>query len=300
MTKRFPLDLSQLNKSKNTAVSQTEGRAQTTTLKPRGKTTSNMQELLRQQGKSGSVVGQSYKSRPVEPRVVTPTVAPAKIQSPTGLGLTSDAIRLRMVDKLKALGLKDPLVILALQTVVRHAFMDAGLANQAYEDAALPIGFGQTISKPSIVGRMIELMRNGRTMQKVLEIGTGCGYQAAVLSLVATEVYSIERIEGLHEKARQNLRPFRLHNLRLAYGDGCLGLPEVAPFDGIIIAAAGLGVPPALLEQLAIGGRLIAPVVEGDSQRLILIERQANRVWQETMLDSVRFVPLLSGVHTQK
>ena len=150
-----------------------------------------------------------------------------------------------------------------MQAVPRHMFMDEALASQAYIDASLPIGHHQTISQPYIVARMIEVMRQGGKLQRVLEIGTGCGYQAAVLSLVAKEVYSIERIRPLHELAKANLRPLRVSNLRLQYGDGMLGLPQAAPFDGIILAAAGLEVPQALLEQLAprrpsgcAGGRL--------------------------------------------
>jgi protein-L-isoaspartate(D-aspartate) O-methyltransferase len=154
--------------------------------------------------------------------------------------------------------------------------MDEGLAPQAYIDASLPIGHHQTISQPYIVARMIEVMRNGGQLKRVLEIGTGCGYQAAVLSCVAQEVYSIERIKPLHELAKANLRPLRVPNLRLHYGDGMLGLPQAAPFDGIILAAAGLEVPQALLEQLAIGGRLVAPV-GARAQHLELITRTARR-----------------------
>jgi protein-L-isoaspartate(D-aspartate) O-methyltransferase len=151
-------------------------------------------------------------------------------------------------------------------------FLDSGLASQAYVDASLPIGHHQTISQPYIVGRMLEILRNGAKLDKVLEIGTGCGYQAAVLSLIAKDVYSVERIKALHELAKNNLRPMRIANIRLHYGDGMLGMPQVAPFDGIILAAAGMEVPHALLMQLKIGGRLIAPV--GDRHQVLqLIER---------------------------
>ena len=186
----------------------------------------------------------------------------------------------------------------AIATVPRHAFMDAGLHPQAYEDSALPIGHQQTISKPSVVARMIELLHKSKQpLNKVLEIGTGCGYQAAVLSLLADEVYSIERIRPLHDLARDNLRPFRIKNLRLIYGDGILGLPQAAPFDSIILAAAGLGIPDALLDQLAIGGRLIAPVARNEKeQQLLLIERVSSHRYQRTALDDVFFVPLQSGV----
>lgn len=214
------------------------------------------------------------------------------------LALTSERIRERMVERLRANGVSDPRVLGALAAVPRHLFVDPGLAAQAYEDAALPIGHQQTISKPSVVARMIELVARGRTLERVLEIGTGCGYQAAVLSRVAREVYSIERIKPLYERAKLNLRPLRVPNIRLHYGDGRAGLPAAAPFDAIVIAAAGLDVPPALLEQLAIGGRLIAPVgaASGDTQVLTLVERTGPAQWRESRLDRVFFVPLKSGV----
>lgn len=176
-------------------------------------------------------------------------------------------------------------------------FVESGLASQAYIDASLPIGHHQTISQPYIVARMIEILRannNGGELNRVLEIGTGCGYQAAVLSLVAKEVYSIERIKPLHELAKANLRPLRIPNIRLHYGDGMLGLPQVAPFDGIILAAAGLQVPQALLEQMTIGGRLVAPVGER-RQVLQLIERIGKFEWTNTTLEDCHFVPLRSG-----
>jgi protein-L-isoaspartate(D-aspartate) O-methyltransferase len=195
-------------------------------------------------------------------------------------------------------GVKHTKTLDAIATVPRHAFMDAGLHPQAYEDSALPIGHQQTISKPSVVARMIELLHKSKQpLNKVLEIGTGCGYQAAVLSLLADEVYSIERIRPLHDLARDNLRPFRIKNLRLIYGDGILGLPQAAPFDSIILAAAGLGIPDALLDQLAIGGRLVAPVARNaKEQQLLLIERVSSHRYQRTALDDVFFVPLQSGV----
>ncbi|ODP30681.1 protein-L-isoaspartate(D-aspartate) O-methyltransferase [Pandoraea sp. ISTKB] len=216
--------------------------------------------------------------------------------SPDGIGLTSERVRARMAERVAASGVKHPGVLAALATVPRHGFVDAALANQAYEDAALPIGHGQTISKPSVVGRMIELLlAGGRPLEKVLEIGTGCGYQAAVLSCVAKDVYSIERVRPLHERAKANLRPLRVPNIRLHYGDGRLGLPAVAPFDGIVIAAAGLEIPDALVDQLAVGARLVAPV-GGEQQILTLIERIGARQWRETQLDRVLFVPLKSGI----
>jgi protein-L-isoaspartate(D-aspartate) O-methyltransferase len=216
----------------------------------------------------------------------------------SALALTSERVRERMVERLRANGVTDQRVLNAMAAVPRHLFVDPGLAAQAYEDAALPIGHHQTISKPSVVARMIELAAAGRELNNVLEIGTGCGYQAAVLSRVAREVYSIERIKPLSERAKTNLRPLRIPNIRLHYGDGRLGLPSAAPFDAIVIAAAGLDVPQALLEQLAIGGRLVAPVgsQEGQSQVLTLVERVGPAQWRESRLDRVFFVPLKSGV----
>lgn len=207
----------------------------------------------------------------------------------------SESIRRAMVERVAKKGVKDSFVLAALELVPRHLFIESGLSSQAYIDASIPIGHHQTISQPYIVGRMIEIMRNGCALVNVLEIGTGCGYQAAVLSLVAKEVYSIERIKALHELAKKNLRPMRIANIRLHYGDGMLGLPQVAPFDGIILAAAGLEVPQALLDQLAIGGRLIAPV-GGKNQMLQLIERVAKSEWKSSVLEHCHFVPLHHGV----
>jgi protein-L-isoaspartate(D-aspartate) O-methyltransferase len=209
--------------------------------------------------------------------------------------LVSDAVRRAMVARVAQQGVKDSLVLAAMEAVPRHLFIESGLVSQAYIDASLPIGHHQTISQPYIVARMTEIMRNGGTLSRVLEIGTGCGYQAAVLSLVAKEVYSIERIKALHELAKNNLRPMRIANIRLHYGDGMLGLPQVAPFDGIILAAAGMEVPQALLDQLSIGGRLIAPV-GGRNQVLQLIQRVAKNEWSSTVMEQCHFVPLHKGV----
>lgn len=202
-----------------------------------------------------------------------------------------------MVERVAKQGVRDTKVLAAMLEVQRHLFMEPALASQAYIDASLPIGYHQTISQPYIVARMIEVMRdnhNGGAMHRVLEIGTGCGYQAAVLSLVAKEVFSIERIKPLHELAKFNLRPMRIANIRLHYGDGMLGLPQAAPFDGIILAAAGLEVPQALLDQLAIGGRLVAPV-GARHQVLQLVERTGQAEWTSTTLESCHFVPLRPG-----
>lgn len=209
--------------------------------------------------------------------------------------MVSDKIRLAMVHRIAEQGVKDKTVLAAMEAIPRHLFIETGLSSQAYIDASLPIGHHQTISQPYIVARMIEIMRNGKQLTRVLEIGTGCGYQAAVLSLIAKEVYSIERIKALHELAKQNLRPLRIANIRLHYGDGMLGLEQVAPFDGIILAAAGLEVPQSLIAQLAVGGRLIAPV-GGRNQMLQLIERVDQNEWQSSMLEHCHFVPLHQGV----
>ncbi|WP_395825413.1 protein-L-isoaspartate(D-aspartate) O-methyltransferase [Collimonas sp.] len=211
--------------------------------------------------------------------------------------LVSDAVRKAMVNRVARQGVTDAKVLAAMEIVPRHMFMEPGLASQAYIDASLPIGHHQTISQPYIVARMIEIMRansQGGVLERVLEIGTGCGYQAAVLSQVAKEVYSIERIKPLHELARSNLRPLRIPNIRLHYGDGMLGLPQAAPFDGIILAAAGLEVPQALLDQMTIGGRLVAPV-GSRHQVLQLIQRISKFDWTSTTLEDCHFVPLRAG-----
>ncbi len=209
--------------------------------------------------------------------------------------MVSDKIRKAMVDRVAQQGVQDSVVLAAMEAIPRHLFIESGLSSQAYIDASLPIGHHQTISQPYIVARMIEIMRNGKKLNRVLEIGTGCGYQAAVLSLVAKDVYSIERIKALHELAKENLRPMRIPNIRLHYGDGMLGMPQIAPFDGIILAAAGMEVPNALLEQLEIGGRLIAPV-GGRNQVLQLIERVGQKEWKSAVLEQCHFVPLHQGV----
>jgi len=216
--------------------------------------------------------------------------------------MVSEAIRRAMVARVARQGVQDPLVLAALEDVPRHMFIEPAMSTQAYVDASLPIGHNQTISQPYIVARMMEVMLNGGKfggksggkLGRVLEIGTGCGYQAAVLSRVAEEVYSIERIRPLHELAKSNLRPLRISNLRLQYGDGMLGLPQAAPFDGIILAAAGLEVPQALLEQLAIGGRLVAPV-GAQVQHLQLITRSGKAQWMTETLEGCHFVPLRPG-----
>jgi len=212
--------------------------------------------------------------------------------------MDSSAVRLAMVRKLMAQGLSHPLVIQAFERVERHRFVDSALVAQAYEDTSLPIGLGQTISKPSVVGRMLDLLCEGHVQRlgRVLEIGTGCGYQAALLSHVASEVYSMERLRGLHEKARENLRPFRLPNVHLILGDGMPGYAAGGPYAGIVAAAGGLDIPQAWLEQLAVGGRLVAPAeLTTGRQSLVVIERTVAGFVRH-VLESVWFVPLKSGV----
>lgn len=231
---------------------------------------------------------------------VVPAVRPAYGSPDFGraMPMVSDAVRKAMVARIAKQGVRDAKVLAAMGAIPRHLFMEPALASQAYIDASLPIGHHQTISQPYIVARMIEVMRDnkeGGILGNVLEIGTGCGYQAAVLSLLAKEVYSIERIRPLHELAKANLRPLRIPNIRLHYGDGMLGFPQVAPFDGIILAAAGLEVPQALLDQLVIGGRLVAPV-GSHHQVLQLIERVSKYDWTTTTLEDCHFVPLRPGI----
>lgn len=217
---------------------------------------------------------------------------------PAGVGLDSQTVRHRMVEKLMRQGVQDAVVLAAMGRVERHRFVDTALANQAYEDTSLPIGLGQTISKPNVVARMLELLRQGRDdrLGRVLEIGTGCGYQAAVLSHLASEVYSIERLRGLHEKARENLRHFRLANVHLLFGDGMQGFAKGAPYAAIIAAAGGGAIPPAWVEQLAPGGRLVAPTqTAGGQQALVVIDKTAQGI-RQAVLEAVHFVPLKSGI----
>lgn len=216
------------------------------------------------------------------------------MNSLTGIGMTSQRTRARMIERLRALGVQEPRVLQALGAVPRHLFVEPALASRAYEDTALPLGFGQTISQPFVVARMIELLIANRELGKTLEVGAGCGYQAAVLATLTPQVFAVERIAPLLARARETLRQLKLSRIRLKHADGGLGLPEAAPFDTIILAAAAASVPPALLAQLAPGGRLIMPL-GGAAQVLCLVERTADG-FVETRFDAVRFVPLLSGV----
>ena len=217
------------------------------------------------------------------------------IKRHNGIGMTSQRTRARMVERLREQGIRDEGVLLAMNSVPRHIFVDEALASRAYDDVSLPIGFGQTISNPKIVARMLELLNQRGELGHVLEIGTGCGYQAAVLSRIAREVYSVERIAPLIAKARASLKELRIHNVKLRHADGNLGFKEGAPFDGIVMAAAATQVPKALLEQLAIGGKMVLPL-GGQEQQLCVIERD-ERGYVETIMDAVKFVPLVPGIN---
>jgi protein-L-isoaspartate(D-aspartate) O-methyltransferase len=206
-----------------------------------------------------------------------------------------------MVQKLAMGGISSSAVLQAMSAVQRHRFVDSALVNQAYEGTSLPIGLAQTISKPSVVARMCELLLGAESARagglgRVLEIGTGCGYQAAVLSHLAREVYSVERLRGLHEKARDNLRHLRLANVHLLFGDGMQGYAKGAPYAAIIAAAGGEAVPQAWCDQLAPGGRLVAPMaLAGGQQVLLFIDKTAHGL-KQTVLEPVHFVPLKSGI----
>lgn len=213
--------------------------------------------------------------------------------SKSGIGMTSSRTRERMLTRLREQGIKDELVLSAMGEIPRHIFVDEALSIRAYEDVSLPIGFGQTISQPYIVARMTEVLRNGGALGKVLEIGTGCGYQTAVLSKIADEVFSLERIRPLVMKARSHLRTLKCSNIKLDHADGSIGLSAYAPFQGIIVTAAASHIPEELLAQLAVGGKMVIPVGT-TSQTLYLIERTATE-YKQTKLETVKFVPLLGG-----
>jgi len=215
----------------------------------------------------------------------------------TGIGMTSDRTRARMVDRLRSDGIRDEVALAAMNAVPRHIFVDEALAIRAYDDAPLPIGQGQTISQPWVVARMTELARNGRALDAVLEIGTGCGYQTAVLAHVAATVYTVERIGALVAKARRNLQALKIKNVRLKHGDGSADLAEELAVDAIVVTAAATHVPTALLRYLKPRGRMVLPLQQPDdagTQRLTVID-QAPKGYREQTFDAVRFVPLLPG-----
>ena len=213
----------------------------------------------------------------------------------SGIGMTSARTRERLVARLREQGITDNEVLERIRSVPRHMFVDEALASRAYEDTALPIGHGQTISQPYIVARMTQSLLEAGKPRKVLEVGTGCGYQTAVLAPLVATLYSVERIAALQVKARQILRDLRIANVYMKHGDGFEGWAAYAPFDGIIVAAAAYAVPPALLEQLADGGRLVIPVGNDREQQLLRITRRGDR-YEREVLGPVIFVPLLQGL----
>lgn len=212
-----------------------------------------------------------------------------------GIGMTSARTRDRLITSLVEMGIKSEAVFTVIRNTPRHIFVDEALASRAYENTALPIGYNQTISQPYIVARMTEALLGNGGLGNVLEIGTGCGYQTAILAQLATRVYSLERIDALLKKARANLNTLNIRNVRLRHGDGNRGWPEHAPYDGIMVAAAPIGVPETLLQQLAINGRLVIPVGKSGDQKLLLITRTESG-YEQVQLDMVSFVPMLEGV----
>ena len=257
--------------------------------------------MQRRPGFPAKLPGASNAPAAKPPAPALPVAGRVAVPTAVGTGLDSAAVRARMVQKLAAAGIASPQVLQAMGAVERHRFVDSALGNQAYEDTSLPIGMGQTISKPSIVARMCELLVGAEGARagglgRVLEIGTGCGYQAAVLSVLAREGYTLERVRNLHEKARDNLRPFRLPNVHLLFGDGMLGYAKGAPYAAIIAAAGGDSVPQAWCDQLAVGGRLVAPMaVAGGQQMLLVIDKTVHGL-KQNVLEPVHFVPLKSGI----
>lgn len=302
-TSRFPLSLACVveKKSKTTSMpsnrlplsSAANNTSVRTMVTPQTAMRNVVQDVGRQVAKADRMPATPSLSKPVAGMALSlPSAIPYRQAA-----LVSDGVRRAMVARIAKQGVSDITVLAAMEAVPRHLFIEPALSSQAYIDASLPIGHHQTISQPYIVARMIQIMRDnqkGKILNRVLEIGTGCGYQAAVLAQIAQAVYSIERIKPLHELAKTNLRPLRIANIRLHYGDGMLGLPQVAPFDGIILAAAGLEVPQALLEQMDIGGRLVAPV-GARQQMLQLIERVGKFEWTREILEECHFVPLRPG-----
>lgn len=213
-----------------------------------------------------------------------------------GIGMTSQRARNRLVEQLRKMGIKSELILEAIRNTPRHIFVDEALASRAYDNTALPIGYNQTISQPYIVARMTEaLIDNRDELQNVLEIGTGCGYQTVILSKFVKQVSTIERIDALLSKARERFYTLKCRNIRARNGDGNLGWPEFAPFDGILVAAAPVGVPKQLMEQLSVNGRMVIPVGKSGEQSLLLITRTETG-FTERRLDSVSFVPMMEGI----
>ncbi|HNP34651.1 MAG TPA: protein-L-isoaspartate(D-aspartate) O-methyltransferase [Woeseiaceae bacterium] len=221
-------------------------------------------------------------------------MADALMHERSGIGMTSARTRDRLVQRLKAQGIRSRDVLEQVRQVPRHLFVDEALASRAYEDTALPIGHGQTISQPYIVARMTEALLVGFSGESVLEIGTGCGYQTAILARLVKRIYSVERIRELLQKTRQRLRDLDIYNVQFRPGDGWEGWPKYGPYDGIIVTAAAPVLPPKLLEQLALGGRLVMPVGPPGRQDLTVVTRREDRFEQFT-LGAVSFVPLVAG-----
>ncbi len=212
-----------------------------------------------------------------------------------GTGMTSPRTRERMVARLRNAGIRHRAVLEVMRGIPRHLFVDEALASRAYEDSALPIGQGQTISQPYVVARMTEALFEAGPLDTVLEVGTGSGYQTAVLAQMVRRVYSVERIDALLKQARRRFRDLELRNIRLHHSDGGMGLPQYAPFDGILVTAAPLGIPKALLQQLDIGGRLVLPIGPRDEQALVRVVR-THGGYEREILERVSFVPLLRGI----
>jgi len=212
-----------------------------------------------------------------------------------GIGMTSQGTRDRLVERLRGKDIRDERVLKAIATIPRHEFVDEALSSRAYEDTALPIGLSQTISQPWVVAKMTEAVLDGGSPQKILEVGTGSGYQAAILASLVPQVFTVERIEKLLKLARRRFHKLGLHNIYTRYADGHLGWPSQAPFDGIIVTAAAVEIPIELIEQLRIGGVLVAPVERAGMQRLLAI-RRTEEGYEEKDLGGVIFVPMLSGL----
>ena len=212
-----------------------------------------------------------------------------------GIGMTSQRSRNRLADTLREMGIQSECILDAIRNTPRHLFVDEALASRAYENTALPIGYNQTISQPYIVARMTEALISGGRLQSILEIGTGCGYQTVILARFGEKVYTLERIDALLSKARERFYTLRYRNIRTRHGDGNEGWPQYAPYDGIIVTAAPIGVPATLLQQLAVNGRLIIPVGKPGEQTLLLITR-TDEGYHEQRLDWVSFVPMLEGI----
>lgn len=212
-----------------------------------------------------------------------------------GIGMTSQRTRERLIERLREQGIQDPRVLNQIRNTPRHLFIEEALASRAYEDTALPIGNNQTISQPYIVARMTEILLAAGPLENVLEVGTGSGYQTAVLAPLVRRVYTVERIEALHLLARSRFRSLNMRNIRTRHVDGGMGWPEYAPFDGIIVTAAPEGIPRTLVSQLRVGGRMVLPIGDSKMQALVLVTR-TEQGYDNEVLEQVSFVPMLGGV----